>query len=416
MVAHYLLLSMKVLLRRKFFTFISIFGISFTLMVLMVVAAMLDHALGPGKPESEQTRMLGVRYMGAAGPDSRYGGSAGYKLFDKYARDLPGAERLTIFSIGDTTTLYLNGERVQRSLKRTDAEFWRILDFDFIEGAPYVTEDVDGARPVAVINRSTRARFFGGQPALGKTIEIDDVPFRIVGVVENVSSFRQEPFADIWTPLTTNRSQAYREQMLNGFQALILARDRSVMPQITDAFNERVFRIPPEEVGGATTIAAPFEKEFDSIARKSPFGDRMSRDNQGWRLVLFLVVVGGLFSALPTVNLININVSRILERSSEIGVRKAFGASASTLVGQFVIENVLLTLVGGAVGLALSAIVLRAINLSGVFPYAQLAVNPRVFAYGLLIALAFGIVSGVYPAWRMARLHPVAALRGGAVR
>ena len=65
---------------------------------------------------------------------------------------------------------------------------------------------------------------------------------------------------------------------------------------------------------------------------------------------------------LPTVNLININVSRIMERASEIGVRKAFGASSRTLVGQFIVENLILTLVGGAVGFGLSALRARALS------------------------------------------------------
>jgi putative ABC transport system permease protein len=120
-----------------------------------------------------------------------------------------------------------------------------------------------------------------------------------------------------------------------------------------------------------------------------------------------------MFVLLPTVNLVNLNVSRILERASEIGIRKAFGASSRTLIGQFVVENVVLTFAGGLAGLALSAMVLWAINDSGVLPYARLTVNLRVFAYGLLLTLAFGIISGAYPAWRMSRLHPAQALHGG---
>ena len=123
-----------------------------------------------------------------------------------------------------------------------------------------------------------------------------------------------------------------------------------------------------------------------------------------------------LFILLPTVNLININVSRIMERRSEIGVRKAFGASSRALVGQFVLENVLLTVVGGLLGFGLSVLVLRAITESGVVPYAQFVLNLRVFVAGVLLTLAFGLVSGVYPAWRMSRLHPVDALRGGGSR
>jgi putative ABC transport system permease protein len=115
---------------------------------------------------------------------------------------------------------------------------------------------------------------------------------------------------------------------------------------------------------------------------------------------------------LPTINLVNLNVSRIMERASEIGVRKAFGASSRTLVGQFVVENVLLTLIGGAIGLGLSVFVLQALGASGVVQYARFGLNLRIFAWALATALFFGVFSGVYPAWRMSRLHPVDALRG----
>jgi putative ABC transport system permease protein len=148
----------------------------------------------------------------------------------------------------------------------------------------------------------------------------------------------------------------------------------------------------------------------------APIADRKNPDSQVGKLVALLAGLAALFALIPTVNLVNINVSRIMERASEIGVRKAFGAPARTLVVQFLVENVLLTILGGLIGLVLTAFVIRALNNSGIVRYAQFTMNIRVFAYGMLIALVFGIVSGVYPAWRMSRLNPVDALKGGVSR
>ena len=98
MLRHYFTMTIAVLRRRPFFTFISLFGISFTLLVLMVVTAMFDHSLAPMAPESRQDRMLGVHSARMFGPETAWSSDAGFQLFDKYARNLPGVERLSIFS------------------------------------------------------------------------------------------------------------------------------------------------------------------------------------------------------------------------------------------------------------------------------------------------------------------------------
>ena len=414
MLKHYVSLAVKVLLRRKFFTFISLFGISFTLLVLMVVAAMFDHAFAPMAPETRQDRTLGVHNAVMYGPHSTWQSNAGYKLFDTYARNLPGVERLSLYTGDGTVHSYIDGQKIESSLKRTDDEFWRILDFTFVEGGPYGTADFAEARFVAVINVATRQRFFGGRPAVGQVLEADGQRFRVVGVVEDVSEMRQVPFADIWVPYTTSKTDAYKSEVMGGFHALALARDRAALEQIHEEFNSRLTRV--ELPKGYTNIVAPFETPLQLVARMAPIADRKNPDSQVGKLVALLAGLAALFALIPTVNLVNINVSRIMERSSEIGVRKAFGAPARTLVVQFLVENVLLTFVGGLVGLVLTVFVIRALNTSGILRYAQFAMNVRVFGYGMLIALVFGLVSGVYPAWRMSRLNPVDALKGGVSR
>jgi putative ABC transport system permease protein len=414
MIRNYLKVAVKVLLRRKFFTFISLFGVSLTLVVLLVATAMLDHVFAAQAPEVLGDRTLGVYLMGMQGPQATMTGFAGYQFLDRFVRpmtQLPEVEAVTCFSMPATGVSYLNGKKIDSMVKQTDGEFWRVLRFDFLEGGPYSSEDDRNAHFVAVINEATREKFFAGQPALGKTLEVDGQRFKIVGVVRDVPILRIAPYADIWVPLGTAKSDLYKRELVGGFMGLIVARDRADFPQIKAEVKTRLKQaealLPDpkmfkELLGGADT---PFEgaSRFLSDAQKD--------SHPGW-LWGILVAMAVAFMILPTVNLVNINLSRILDRSSEIGVRKAFGASSWTLVGQFVVENVVLTLVGGAIGLVLAGAALHAINASGVIPYAQLALNFRVFLYGLAIALFFGLFSGVYPAWRMSRLHPVMALRG----
>jgi len=118
---------------------------------------------------------------------------------------------------------------------------------------------------------------------------------------------------------------------------------------------------------------------------------------------------------LPALNLVNLNISRILERASEIGIRKAFGASAKRLVGQFVIENVLITLAGGLLALLFSGIIIYLINSRQLYAYVDLRINWTVALAAFGASLVFGLLSGVYPAWRMSKLPAAEALRGSEI-
>lgn len=413
MLRNYLKMALKVLARRKFFTFISLFGISITLLVLLVATAMLDHVFAPQAPEPRAGRSLMIYHITLRGEGVSFGGNAGYGLLDRIVNGLqeevPGIEEISVFSSVRTVISYVDGRKIESGLKRTDGAFWKILDFEFLEGGPFSQEDEANARFVAVITEATRDRFFGGEPALGRSLEADGQRFRVVGVVRDVSSLREVSYAEIWVPISTAKSKTFRKEYFGDFMAVFLARSRSDFPAIKEAVHQR-FRVAEAHIPDPMfeTIEGGADTFFEAVSRVI-LGGSESRPELLWGLIVALAV---LFMVLPSVNLVNINLSRILDRSSEIGVRKAFGASSRVLVGQFVVENVVLTLIGAMIGLALAAAVLAGLNASGVIPYADFRLNFRVFFEGLALALFFGLFSGVYPAWKMSRLHPVQALRG----
>ena len=415
MIKNYLKIAFKVLLRRKFFTFISLFGISFTLVVLMVVASLLDHVFAPFPPETKLDRTLNIYWVAASNKGEVHQLTIpGYAMLDRYARGLPNVEKIAIHSFPSSASSYKDGVQISSYMKTTDGDFWNIFSFNFLEGSPYSIDDVKRGQFVAVINEATRNKFFGNESAVGKMIIVDDQRFHVVGVVENVPSFRVTPFADIWVPITTSKTDNYRKEMLGLQMGTLLARSRSDFPAIKEEYRSRLARVKLEERGNENdTVTGCPETLFETFSRFLSGNLQRAILNPPtgrlWAAMLTLMI---LFMLLPTINLVNINVSRIRERASEIGVRKAFGATSRTLVGQFVTENVVLTLLGGLVGFVLSPLVLRALTESGLIKYARFQMNYRIFFTGLLIAFFFGLFSGVYPAWKMSRLHPVEALRG----
>ncbi len=407
----YLKIGLKVLGRRKFFTFVSLFGTSLTLVVLMIAAAVLDNFFAPRAPESRFDRVLTVIRITQSGNDNVETTEPGYAFVQQYLKTLPGIERASAYSNLQTSMLYKGGERIEASVMHTDADYWRILDFRFLEGRPFTAQEDGAGALVAVITDSLRDKIFGPGPAIGKMFTIGDQRFTVIGVVPRVSITRTAAFADLWMPIGTFPSSGYRHDMTGGFNGLVLAHSSADFPRLRREFKTSL-RTFPLDRRLFSEIRTGLDTPYEAFARL------VTHNNAGDRAPLIVdtifLVLAVLFMTLPALNLVTLNLSRILERASEIGVRKAFGAPRRALVLQFVVENVVLTVIGGLIGFALSVFALARITASDLIPNAQFDVNGRVFLYGMLIAVAFGLFSGVYPAWRMSRLDPVNALRGGA--
>ncbi|NVO85188.1 ABC transporter permease [Hymenobacter terrestris] len=409
----YLKIAWKVLLRRKFFTFISLFGISFTLMTLVVMGALFDDAVGPARPEVRADRLLFINRMVLRGPESTNSSSVGYDFINRYIRPLSTPEKVAVSeSYPINVTLYVGKQVVKVDRRYTDGNYWSVLDFDFMAGRPYNLAEVRDAAHVLVLNETTARRGFGSvAAALNQTMQLNGQAYRVLGVVRDVPTSRELTYAECWLPVTTTTADLRNANYMGDFQAILLVRRAADVPAVQAEYQRVLARLPipdPEQHreirSYARTLLAHYMSDHSNTAGQD--GDAA----KFWRQWLGL---GLLFMLLPAINLVNINVSRTLERAAEIGVRKAFGATAGTLVGQFLLENVLLTLIGGLLGLGLAAGVLYLLNESHFIPYAQLGLNGRVFAGGLLLALLFGLLSGVYPAYKMSKLPANQALKGG---
>ncbi|MBT4332023.1 MAG: ABC transporter permease, partial [Candidatus Cloacimonetes bacterium] len=239
----YIKLSLKVLLRHKFFTFISLFGISFTLMILLTTTAFLDHMLGPTYPETRLDRSLYVLDLEIKGPEISRRGSISYYFLNKYVKTLKTPELISITSFFQKTVTYNQGRKYKIALKYTDAEFWKIMDFKFIEGKPFTDEDVKNINQVAVINEATKEKYFGEESALGKFIEADWKKYKVIGVVKDVPIIRILAYGDVWVPISNTKEDITSYSLDGDYQAILLARNKQDFPKIKAEFQKHLAQV-----------------------------------------------------------------------------------------------------------------------------------------------------------------------------
>ena len=191
MFSSYFKLAVKVLGRHRFFTFISLFGISFTLMILMVTTAFLETELGSHPPLTEKDRIVllprlimknlvtdttwtvdTVMLDGQPAYDSTFtvgkqrqnsysSSSVGYGFLDSYMRDIPGVETYSFFCSDTQFDIFVKGKKLNFKALYSDASYWDIFDFEFLSGRPYQESEVERQVPVAVLSRKAAVDYFG---------------------------------------------------------------------------------------------------------------------------------------------------------------------------------------------------------------------------------------------------------------
>jgi len=410
MLKNYFKIAIAVLKRRKFFTFISLFGISFTLAIIILVATFLDYVLSAGYPDTNRNRELYVSHMqlNSSKNHSQYNGGPSFYFINRYVTTLKTPEKIAIFSNSSATNSYTNNKKKVNNLRYTNDKFWDVLQFSFTAGKPYGKQQLDNAEKVAVISEETSEAYFTDDAAaVGKYIETDNVQYRIIGVVKSLP-FSSNVYADMWVPYTLTKEDLKNTGLMGGYSAILLMSSKDDLDKTRDEYDQMVSKVPMQDkqFDQMFTFADSY---FESFIRSMHLAEGT---NSGMGIFLsFAGIIVLLFLLLPTLNLVNLNISRIIDRSSEIGVRKAFGASSKTLVYQFVIENLILTFLGGILGVVLSFVIIQVANSSNIMPNMVLSINFNVLFVTLLACVVFGLLSGVYPAWRMSRMHVVTALK-----
>jgi putative ABC transport system permease protein len=411
MLKNYLIMASKVYWRRKMFTAINLMCIVLTLVVLLVVTAVMEHSFAPSGVDVNRDRIVHVDSYLKLNKNYLEINGLGFKLIDQYLKPAKHAEKVSALTRAIPVAVYQDNRVEKLSMVFTDEIFWDIYGYRLKEGRLYTKEDVDQGRFLVVLNTRIAQKLFGEQAAFGKKINVRGYQYQVVGVVDDLLGTNGE--AKMWAPLTTAPTSSYSKGLEGDFSAVLLAKSSSVVPLLKQEILEQGRNIKEEDPTKWPKTLLIANTRFDRFARGFS-SDFRSEDSGAQQVFASIVALMFIFMLLPALNLVNMNLGRMMERSVEIGVRKAFGASRFELVAQFLVENVALSLIACAISLIVTEGFLMWINSTGIVPDLKLSVNAAVFGYGVLMTIIFGIVSGVLPAWQMAKLDPVFALKGNA--
>lgn len=268
-----------------------------------------------------------------------------------------------------------------------------------VETGRFFTQDeYDASAQVAVIGTTTAENLFDTADPLGKTIRISNVLFQVVGVL--AESGTQDDIVVV--PLSAFKARLNNTRTTTGESTVNTILVKVADVNEIDAVTERLTTVLREERG----LAAAASDNF-SIFSASTIVESLTSTIQV--LTLFLGIVAGISLLVGGINVMNIMLVTITERTREIGLRKATGAQNSDIILLFLVQAVVMTLIGGAAGVAI-AMAGSALVTSLVDDFTVVVQLSNVLlAAG--ISTAIGIFFGVYPASRAAKLNPIDALR-----
>ncbi len=381
--------------------------------IIGVAAVIAMVAIGSGATESVKKQMSTMgqnQLMVLPGSSSSgavmFGSGTVQTLTPKDAaairRDCPSATSVAIVVRTRAQVVWGNANWAPNSVQGCSPEFLVIRDWPVTEGDAFTEADVNAAAQVCLVGQTVADNLFGTESPVGQRVRLKNLPFRVIGVLGRKGANTYQDQDDVvLLPWTTVKKKLQGSSFNNVDQLMV----------------------------GAESAAAlvPLEAEIRAVLRASHKLDREGGpgamdDFQIRNMAEFLAasaqlttIMSGLLAAIASVSLLvggigimNIMLVSVTERTREIGLRMAVGATSGDVLSQFLVESIVLSGIGGVLGIAAGA--------GGASAVAKLAnwpviVSPTAIAVAVAFSGAVGVIFGFYPAWRASRLDPIDALR-----
>lgn len=402
---------------------VTIIGTALTIFLVMTVMMIDRSTTAPFAPESNRPRLLYGQYIDIYKMDNS-GSSSGSMSLSTARRiyeGLNGVEHVAYITHWNDR---IDAEQTGRSpvliyRRYVDDNFWKIFDHTFIAGNPFDKATIDGNTKVAILSEDAVRAIMGVSPqdAIGQSVKIGQENRIVTGVTATASPLASYAYAQVFIPVS-EKSRAHREHF-GEICAVLLTEPgtseddvRRQVIQRYDDFNREI------KLVGDTAIyhGQPYPQEIAATTIYSNQTPDITPQKREKLVILLLLLL------VPSVNMSAMTQARLKKRTAEMAIKRAYGASKRRLLAEILTENMLLTLIGGIIGLAASLIGCRLLG-NKVFSDTEftgvdinisfdILFSWSLFGYTLAACFILNFLAAGIPAWRASHAAPAEALRG----
>ncbi len=343
-------------------------------------------------------QQIGARFTGQSQQTS-YLYYADYQML---ARGLTGNISAIVPVYQSSYTVKFGDESFNTATVGVMEDYKDVRSFTLAEGRFITDGDNDSQALVAVLGKTVAEDLFGALSPIGKTLSINGVKFQVVGVLEAKGASLGSPDDNIFIPIETGYNKLFGETATYNGKKIVNSIFISV--ETTEAMDTISAQV--EFMLRRVHSLKPSEEQDFQVQSQSDTLEMLSSVTE--TLTIFLGAIAGISLLVGGIGIMNIMLVSVTERTKEIGLRKAVGATKNQILTQFLIETITLSLLGGILGILLGVAIATFFTVTEMI-VSVITIDSILMAFSF--ALMIGIFFGIYPAFRAANLHPMVALR-----
>jgi putative ABC transport system permease protein len=296
-------------------------------------------------------------------------------------------------AIGDTST--------NAQVTGTTPEYLAVNNLKVASGMFFSENDYQSGNKVVVLGPNVAETLFGSSSPIGQQIRMGTIIVRVIGVLESKGATFGSPDDGVFMPLTAMQQTVAQPRTAQGERLV-----SSISLTVTDQkYTQSVIDSITSLLRNRHQLSAATANDFNIMSTEEIASTLTETIGT---MTLLLGAIAAISLLVGGIGVMNIMLVSVLERTREIGIRKALGARERDIWGQFLIEAAFLTLAGGIVGIAIGWGVSYLINQMGLI---ATLVTPDIVILAVSVSVAIGLFFGFYPAWSASRLNPIEALR-----